>query len=111
MAYMATLALKSGLCFLRFCLNCLLLYILFILRAGFNLSNLSSFWGAAHTGVLPDAPQVVLRLAAAAHLPPWRFGVPHYATASVVQVRWRGPGGSLQAHNDEAVEYAADLRR
>src|SRR5271157_5190940 len=47
-ASMATRALKSGLCFLRFCFNFLLLFILFILRAGFYLNNLSSFWGPPH---------------------------------------------------------------
>jgi hypothetical protein len=33
---------------LRFFFNFLLLYILFILRAGFYLNNLSSFWGPPH---------------------------------------------------------------
>src|SRR5271157_4062579 len=44
-ASMATRALKSGLCFLRFCFNFLLLFILFILGAELYLNNLSSFWG------------------------------------------------------------------
>jgi 3-phenylpropionate/trans-cinnamate dioxygenase ferredoxin subunit len=34
---------------LRFFFNFLLLYILFILRAGFYLNNLSSFWGPPQT--------------------------------------------------------------
>jgi hypothetical protein len=42
---MATRALNSGLCFLRFCFNFLLLFILFILGAELYLNNLSSFWG------------------------------------------------------------------
>jgi hypothetical protein len=45
---MATRALKSGLCFLRFCFNFLLLHILFILGAELYLNNLSSFWGPPH---------------------------------------------------------------
>jgi hypothetical protein len=46
------MALMSGLCFLRFCFNFLLLHILFILRAGFYLNNLSSFWGLIIYGYL-----------------------------------------------------------
>ena len=48
MASMATRALNSGLCFLRFCFNFLLLFILFILGAELYLNNLSSFWGPPH---------------------------------------------------------------
>ena len=56
-------------------------------RSGGVLAATKVTGGRLNTGVLPDASQVAFRLAAAAQLPPWRFGLPHYATASVVQVR------------------------